>query len=114
MKKTIMILGILMLGLALIACEETAPTKNAPKDVNTYDPDAAPKEQQMCDSASDCVPLPGCHARACINKVYEKDYRQPEVCTELFDCSAAYKASDCECVDGRCWNRNIDNQGCES
>ncbi len=74
--------------------------------------DATPQEQQECSVDSDCVPLPSCHPHACINKKFESNYKRPEICTELFDCSAAYSAEDCICSNNRCVDKNLGNKGC--
>lgn len=60
-----------------------------------------------CQTDADCVPMPACHPRECINSQYVSNYPQPEVCTELFDCQAAYKAEDCLCQEGFCQNINL-------
>ena len=62
-----------------------------------------------CQTNADCVPMPGCHPRECINSQYVGNYPQPDVCTELFDCQAAYKVEDCACQAGICNNINIGN-----
>ena len=66
----------------------------------------------FCDSDSDCIPKPGCHPRECINRDYEDKFESPEVCTMLFDCSAAYEESDCLCIDNKCVNKNLENPQC--
>jgi|GEM_PF-3934956 len=62
-----------------------------------------------CNKSSDCVPLPSeCHPHACINKSFIKDFVKPEVCTMMFDTSAAYEAKDCGCgLDNICFDRNL-------
>jgi len=60
-----------------------------------------------CQTDNDCVPLPGCHPRECINKEFESNYEQPEVCTMMFDNEAAYNAEDCICVNEKCENKNL-------
>jgi hypothetical protein len=70
-------------------------------------------EMMDCVEDSDCIPLPfECHAHSCINKKYENEWAKPEVCTEIFDCSSAYSAEDCECSYGFCLNKNVLNKGC--
>lgn len=66
-----------------------------------------------CNSDADCVPKPGCHSRECINLERVDEYEQPEVCTTLFDCSAAYNEEDCLCHNNKCVNKNLDGDGCE-
>ncbi|HII71450.1 TPA: hypothetical protein HA265_01720 [Candidatus Woesearchaeota archaeon] len=80
-------------------------------ELQTYE-DVEPREQQECETDADCVPLPTCHPRTCINKKYTSFYERPEACTEMFDCSAAYDASACECVGSRCTNMNLGDKGC--
>ncbi|MDD5749741.1 MAG: hypothetical protein PHO91_03075 [Patescibacteria group bacterium] len=63
-----------------------------------------------CQSDADCVPMPGCHPRQCINAEFAGNYTQPEVCTQLFDCQAAYKTEDCLCINNVCANANLGNQ----
>jgi hypothetical protein len=65
-----------------------------------------------CNSDVDCVPKPDCHPKECINRNCAGYFVQPDVCTELFDCSAAYNAQACACVDHRCTNKNIGGKGC--
>lgn len=61
-----------------------------------------------CTIDADCIPLPSeCHAKTCINKIYEKQFVKPEVCTLMFDTTAAYNPADCECVTNTCVNKNI-------
>ncbi|MBU0535876.1 MAG: hypothetical protein KKE20_02850 [Nanoarchaeota archaeon] len=67
-----------------------------------------------CITDQDCIPKPSdCHATECINKVHEDLFNRPQMCTEMFSCSAAYTPEDCLCQDGECVNKNKDNQGCE-
>ena len=70
-------------------------------------------ERNTCESDSDCVPMPGCHARECVTLDEVALYDQPEACTALFDCSAAYTSEDCLCQDHFCVNKNLDN-GCST
>lgn len=67
-----------------------------------------------CDRHDDCVPLPGCHSRECINKQYINNYPQPEFCNEIFDYCAAYKNADCICQQGTCFNENLMNPKCKN
>ena len=69
-----------------------------------------PSGLTYCQSDADCVPMPGCHPRQCINAEFVGDYSQPEVCTQLFDCQAAYRAEDCLCVNNVCANANLGKQ----
>jgi hypothetical protein len=63
-----------------------------------------------CLTDADCVPMPGCHPQECINSAFVRDYEQPEVCTMMFDHTAAYSAEDCICVQGECQNKNRANE----
>jgi len=65
-----------------------------------------------CTRDSDCIPKPGCHPHECINSKYNVKFKMPEACTLMFDCSAAYKQSDCACINQRCVNKNLGNRGC--
>lgn len=87
----------LILSVFLFAC-----TINTPKQEITPD-----TELKSCETDNNCVPLPGCHPRECINIAYEGNYEQPEVCTMMFDSEAAYNAEDCICVDRLCENSNL-------
>ena len=69
-------------------------------------------ERYTCESDSDCVPMPGCHVRECVTLDELGVYPQPEVCTAIFDCQAAYNGEDCLCQDHFCVNKNLDNEGC--
>lgn len=69
-------------------------------------------EYLKCNSHDDCVPLPGCHSRECINKEYQKNYEQPEICTMMYDNCAAYEDNDCICQQGTCFNENLMNPEC--
>ena len=62
-----------------------------------------------CDRNSDCLPLPSeCHPHVCINKKYAVDFIKPEICTMIFDTSAAYGVKDCGCgLDNQCFDRNL-------
>ena len=66
-----------------------------------------------CNAHEDCIPLPKCHARDCINKKFKNQYTKPDVCTEIFDFCAAYKPEDCICQQGTCFNQNLMNQECK-
>ena len=65
-----------------------------------------------CARDSDCVPKPGCHPHECINSAYAGNFTMPDACTMMFDCSAAYKQSDCACINNTCANKNLGNKGC--
>ncbi len=69
--------------------------------------DNADENRAACQTDADCVPLPVCHPRNCINKIFQDKYLQPQVCTELFDYQAAYSAEDCGCVANVCTNKNL-------
>jgi hypothetical protein len=70
-------------------------------------------KEKQCLTDEECLPKPGCHAKECINKTAEADYPKPDVCTEEFNCQAAYKPSDCICGEGECLNINLHKQNCE-
>lgn len=72
------------------------------------------KDAYSCETNNDCIPRPGCHPHECINKGYENLYEHQDFCTELFDCSAAYKQEDCLCIENKCVNKNLDNKGCQN
>jgi len=99
---------VILVGPQKSHSKEPPTTDNKGNDSTT----PTPQEQQTCESDSDCVPIPSCHPRACIHKNYQDRYKKPDMCTELFDCSAAYSAEDCLCVDGTCRNQNLGNKGC--
>ncbi len=63
--------------------------------------------KNLCTLDEECVPLPVCHPKDCINNVYEPNFDKPEVCTEVFFEDAAYKPEDCTCVQNRCTNKNL-------
>ena len=65
-----------------------------------------------CTSDADCMPKPGCHPHECINSAYAGNFTQPDACTMMFDCSAAYQNSDCACINHMCTNKNLNNKGC--
>jgi|GEM_PF-3262052 len=67
-------------------------------------------ERQLCQEQKDCVPLPGCHPKECINKKFERDFSQPKECTLIFESTAAYEEKDCICQKGRCVNKNANNK----
>ncbi len=69
-------------------------------------PGEALAQKQLCQTKEDCVPLPVCHPKECINQRFEVEFQPPERCTLNFDETAAYDADDCDCVQGRCINRN--------
>lgn len=71
-----------------------------------------PESETYCETNDDCIPKPGCHPYECINKAYEDSYEHPEICTMVFDCSAAYKTEDCNCINQECINMNLNNKGC--
>jgi len=62
-----------------------------------------------CNKNSECVPLPSdCHPHVCINKKYAADFIKPEICTMIFDTTAAYSAKECGCgYDNQCFDRNL-------
>ncbi|KAL6051047.1 hypothetical protein QOT17_019416 [Balamuthia mandrillaris] len=65
-----------------------------------------------CSSDNDCVPAPVCHPHTCLNRNSVTACSPPEVCTEIFDCQAAYTPEDCLCQDGVCVNRNLGRTEC--
>jgi len=69
--------------------------------------DNAEENRATCQIDADCVPLPVCHPRNCINKVFADKYQQPEFCTKQFDYQAAYTAADCACQQSLCVNKNL-------
>lgn len=66
---------------------------------------APPEKYQSCKSDADCMPQPGCHAMNCINSDYANRFEQPEACTMMYACKAAYSQEDCLCKDNLCVNR---------
>ena len=44
-------------------------------------------------------------------KKYRQEFNKTQFCPTIFDCSAAYKPSDCKCQKGNCVNRNLKNNG---
>lgn len=65
-------------------------------------------ELSACTIDTDCIPLPSeCHPHTCINKIYEKQFVKPEVCTMMFDTTAAYSPNNCACVLNACVNKNL-------
>ena len=79
--------------------------------INEEDP-LITNEYLKCNNHDDCVALPGCHPKECINKKYQKDYEQPDACTLMYDNCAAYADNDCICQQGTCFNENLMNQEC--
>ena len=69
-------------------------------------------EYLKCNDHDECVPLPGCHPRECINKKYKDSYEQPKDCTMMYNNCAAYTDNDCICQQGTCFNENLMNQEC--
>ncbi|MCD4704499.1 hypothetical protein K8R66_00300 [bacterium] len=67
-----------------------------------------------CDAHDDCIPKPSCHPRECINKKYQNNYAQPEICTMMHDNCAAYHQDDCLCQQGICFNENLMNPECNN
>lgn len=73
------------------------------------------QKMDACSADEDCIPLPSeCHPQECINREHEDMFEKPQMCTKMFDCSAAYRPEDCLCQEGRCVNKNLGNNGCES
>jgi len=63
--------------------------------------------KKICSKDSECIPFPAeCHPHSCINEKSAFMFKPPEVCTEIFDCGAAYKNEDCLCQNGQCMNAN--------
>jgi len=93
LMKKYLVIGLIVFSLILVSCTTTQE----------------PVEEKInfCEFDSDCVPMPGCHPRTCINKDYESDYDQPEACTMMFDQEAAYSPEDCACSGNTCINSNI-------
>jgi len=69
-------------------------------------------EYLKCTNHDDCIPLPSCHPHECINKKYKDNYKQPEVCTMMYDNCAAYEDDACICQQGTCFNEKLMNQEC--
>jgi hypothetical protein len=69
-------------------------------------------EYLKCAHHDDCIPLPACHPHECINKKFQDNYNQPEICTTLYDNCAAYENNNCICQQGTCFNENLMNQEC--
>jgi hypothetical protein len=64
-------------------------------------------EEDFCLTDSDCLPLPSeCHPLTCINKEFQSNYKEPEMCTMEFIEEAAYRPEDCLCLNQRCVNKN--------
>eukprot|EP01119_Soliformovum_irregulare_P003624 TRINITY_DN1439_c0_g1_i1.p1 TRINITY_DN1439_c0_g1~~TRINITY_DN1439_c0_g1_i1.p1 ORF type:complete len:161 (+),score=14.08 TRINITY_DN1439_c0_g1_i1:36-518(+) len=104
LKRTFLLL-LLSLLVFTVRCEE--------------DDDEPSVADRTCSSNDDCVPLPSCHPRYCINKDnYEKfnvSFASDTVCTLEMRCNAAYTPKDCRCEKKKCINRNAKNNGaCES
>ncbi|MDD3284002.1 MAG: hypothetical protein PHZ07_00195 [Patescibacteria group bacterium] len=70
------------------------------------------ENHSQCNNHEDCVPLPGCHSRSCINKKFIDQYQKPEMCTTLFDFCAAYTSEDCICQQGTCFNEKLMSAEC--
>ena len=70
------------------------------------------RSHDACQASEECVPMPGCHVHECINQEFVDNYDAPEFCTMIFDPCAAYNASDCECRDGKCVNKNLEKEEC--
>jgi len=79
--------------------------------INEDDP-LITNEYLKCTNHDDCVPLPGCHPRECINKKYQNNYDQPEACTMMYDNCVAYEDNNCICQQGICFNENLMNSEC--
>jgi hypothetical protein len=92
--------SIFLIGLVLGCAGK--PTSPAPSQEELY----------SCNADGDCIPKPGCHPSECINKAYENSFEQPEACTAMFSCSAAYSPEDCSCTNNTCINKNLENKGC--
>ncbi len=113
--KQIMFISLILILIFIAGCsKEMVRAGYRPPADNPTTPtkDVDEMDQQKCKVDSDCVPIPSCHPRACINKEFQEKYRKPDMCTEMFDCSAAYDAEDCLCVEGKCKNSNI-GKSCE-
>jgi len=94
--KKLLVFGILFVAVMIVlGCTKT-------ETVDVY----------SCSADSDCVPKPGCHASECINKEYTNRFKSPEMCTEMFSCSAAYTPEDCACIESKCVNENLGDKGC--
>ena len=71
-------------------------------------PDIDPAEDIECQTAIDCVPQPTCHPHKCGAKTSVTDETGPDICTQQFECNAAYTAGDCGCVANKCVNNNAE------
>jgi len=69
-------------------------------------------EHLKCNHHDDCIPVPGCHPRECINKKYKDNYEQPKARTMMYDNCAAYEDNDCICQQGTCFNENLMTPEC--
>ncbi len=94
---------VIIFSFGCIAPPPPASGGNPPPDYIAY-----------CSSDADCIPQPSCHPHYCINKNYEVLYQQPQVCTALYDCQAAYSKDNCACQSHVCINKRLYNQdpGC--
>lgn len=92
MKPTnLFLLGLLIF---MVSCTGKLPQGTVP-----------PADYQACSSDSDCIPQPGCHPVNCINSAFAGRFKQPDACTEMYSCAAAYSKEDCLCKDSRCINK---------
>ena len=65
------------------------------------------EEQQECSTDAECVPVPGCHAKKCMNSVFSYMHRKDVICDTLKEKGSAYTAEDCGCSQGKCVNKNM-------
>jgi hypothetical protein len=63
-----------------------------------------------CISDAVCIPKPDCHPKECINAKYGSLFNKPEVCTAIFDMTAAYSKEDCTCSENHCINKNLNRK----
>lgn len=78
------------------------------------DTDNAGENLQSCQTDTDCVPEPTCHAEICINKNYLGQYpdKSTLACTEIYTpCEAG--ARDCLCQNNQCVNARLNTTACK-
>lgn len=69
-------------------------------------------EQKTCETDTDCIPMPGCHVRSCINEAFVDVFPTKDFCPDWTNCSAAYEPEDCGCYRRQCVNLNEGDKGC--
>ena len=70
-------------------------------------PHVDPVEYIECQTDTDCVPALECHPKTCIPEDSTTGKFGPEICTQQFECEAAYTTEDCGCVNNKCINKNV-------